>query len=125
MERGGKAGLFGGAGVAKTVLLTEMFVAVDEGVLVKTGAEVLVSVRRALGGADLNSRLSEVGLPMLGLLAVPSSVKAITPLVVQLSVCLVVPLLCRIPRKWHLPAGGKRENRQPKPAALPLAFVAS
>ena len=31
----------------------EMFVAVDEGVLVKTGADVLVSVRRALGGADL------------------------------------------------------------------------
>jgi F-type H+-transporting ATPase subunit epsilon len=31
----------------------EVFVAVDEGVLVKTGADVLISVRRALGGADL------------------------------------------------------------------------
>jgi len=31
----------------------EVFVAVDEGVLVKTGQEVLVSVRRALGGTDL------------------------------------------------------------------------
>lgn len=31
----------------------EVFVAVDEGVLVKTGADVFVSVRRALGGADL------------------------------------------------------------------------
>jgi F-type H+-transporting ATPase subunit epsilon len=31
----------------------EVFVAVDEGVLVKTGAEVLVSVRRAVGGTDL------------------------------------------------------------------------
>jgi len=31
----------------------EVFVAVDEGILVKTGAEVLVSVRRALGGSDL------------------------------------------------------------------------
>jgi len=31
----------------------EVFVAVDEGVLVKTGQDVLVSVRRALGGADL------------------------------------------------------------------------
>lgn len=31
----------------------EVFVAVDEGVLVKTGADVLVSVRRALGGSDL------------------------------------------------------------------------
>ena len=31
----------------------EVCVAVDEGVLVKTGANVLVSVRRAIGGADL------------------------------------------------------------------------
>jgi F-type H+-transporting ATPase subunit epsilon len=31
----------------------EVFVAIDEGVLVKTGAEVLISVRRALGGTDL------------------------------------------------------------------------
>ncbi len=32
----------------------EVFVAVDEGVLIKTGADVLVSVRRATGGRDLN-----------------------------------------------------------------------
>ncbi len=31
----------------------EVFVAVDEGVLIKTGQDVLVSVRRALGGTDL------------------------------------------------------------------------
>ena len=31
----------------------EVFVAVDEGVLIKTGPDVLVSVRRALGGASL------------------------------------------------------------------------
>ena len=31
----------------------EVYVAIDEGVLVKTGPEVLVSVRRALGGKDL------------------------------------------------------------------------
>jgi F-type H+-transporting ATPase subunit epsilon len=31
----------------------EVYVAVDEGVLVKTGPDVLVSVRRALGGTDL------------------------------------------------------------------------
>ncbi len=31
----------------------EVFVAVDEGVLVKTGTDVLVSVRGALGGMDL------------------------------------------------------------------------
>ncbi len=32
----------------------EVLVAVDEGVLVKTGLDVLVSVRRAIGGTDLN-----------------------------------------------------------------------
>lgn len=31
----------------------EAFLAVDEGILVKTGQEVLVSVRRAFGGTDL------------------------------------------------------------------------
>jgi len=31
----------------------EVCVAVDEGVLVKTGRDVLVSVRRAMGGTDL------------------------------------------------------------------------
>jgi F-type H+-transporting ATPase subunit epsilon len=31
----------------------EVFIAVDEGVLVKTGLEVRVSVRRAMAGADL------------------------------------------------------------------------
>lgn len=31
----------------------EVFVAVDQGVLVKAGSDVLVSVRRALGGKDL------------------------------------------------------------------------
>jgi F-type H+-transporting ATPase subunit epsilon len=31
----------------------EVFLALDEGVMVKAGADVLVSVRRALGGADL------------------------------------------------------------------------
>jgi len=32
----------------------EVFVAVDEGVLVKTGTEVIVSVRNAISGADLS-----------------------------------------------------------------------
>jgi F-type H+-transporting ATPase subunit epsilon len=31
----------------------EVYLAVDDGVLVKTGADVFVSVRRALGGTDL------------------------------------------------------------------------
>jgi F-type H+-transporting ATPase subunit epsilon len=38
----------------------EVFVAVDDGVLVKTGADVLVSVRRALGGADLGQLRASV-----------------------------------------------------------------
>ncbi len=33
----------------------EVFVAIDQGVLVKTGPDVLVSVRRALGGTDLDT----------------------------------------------------------------------
>lgn len=37
----------------------EVCVAVDEGVLVKCGADVLVSVRRAFGGADGLARLRE------------------------------------------------------------------
>lgn len=32
----------------------EVFVAVDEGVLIKSGPDVLVSVRRAIGGTDLS-----------------------------------------------------------------------
>lgn len=32
----------------------EVFVAVDEGVLIKTGLDVLVSVRNAIGGTDLD-----------------------------------------------------------------------
>ncbi|WP_207215773.1 F0F1 ATP synthase subunit epsilon [Pseudolysobacter antarcticus] len=37
----------------------EVFVAVDDGVLVKTGADVLISVRRAVSGTDLG-RLRDV-----------------------------------------------------------------
>jgi F-type H+-transporting ATPase subunit epsilon len=32
-----------------------VYLAVDDGVLVKTGADVLVSVRRAIGGANLSA----------------------------------------------------------------------
>src|SRR5271167_2682510 len=38
----------------------EVFVAVDEGVLVKTGPDVLVSVRRATGGTDLGQLRNSV-----------------------------------------------------------------
>ena len=33
----------------------EVYLAVDEGILVKTGADVLVSVRRAIAGSDLSN----------------------------------------------------------------------
>src|ERR1017187_6103334 len=45
----------------------EGFVAVDEGVLVKTGPDVLVSVRRALGGTDLGQLREAVKREFLSL----------------------------------------------------------
>ena len=45
----------------------EHYVAVDEGVLVKTGPEVLVSVRRALGGSDLGQLRAAVEQQFLAL----------------------------------------------------------
>jgi F-type H+-transporting ATPase subunit epsilon len=43
----------------ETAVEGEVYLAVDEGVLVKSGPDVLVSVRNAIGGADLG-RLREV-----------------------------------------------------------------
>jgi F-type H+-transporting ATPase subunit epsilon len=47
------AALAPGVFVYETEAAGETFIAVDEGVLVKAGADVLVSVRNAVGGADL------------------------------------------------------------------------
>ena len=47
------AALAPGILIYETASEGEVFVAVDEGVLVKTGPDVLVSVRRATGGGDL------------------------------------------------------------------------
>jgi F-type H+-transporting ATPase subunit epsilon len=47
------AALTPGILVYQTEAEGEAFLAVDEGILVKAGAEVLVSVRRASGGTDL------------------------------------------------------------------------
>ncbi len=55
----------------------EFFVAVDEGVLVKTGAEVLVSVRRALGGADLGQLRDSVEKEFLTLDENEQSVRSV------------------------------------------------
>ncbi len=45
----------------------EVLMAVDEGVLVKTGADVLVSVRRAIGGTDLGQLHAAVAKEFLTL----------------------------------------------------------
>ena len=47
------AALVPGILIYETASDGEALVAVDEGVLVKTGPDVLISVRRAIGGADL------------------------------------------------------------------------
>lgn len=45
----------------------EVYIAVDEGVLVKTGADVLVSVRNAIGGMDLGTLREAVEQEFLNL----------------------------------------------------------
>ncbi len=45
----------------------EVFIAVAEGVLVKAGPDVLVSVRRAIGGTDLSQLRDAVGKEFLTL----------------------------------------------------------
>jgi F-type H+-transporting ATPase subunit epsilon len=55
----------------------EVYVAVDEGVLVKTGASVLVSVRRALGGADLGRLRAAVEQEFLTLDEYEKSVRSV------------------------------------------------
>src|SRR5580704_12373253 len=45
----------------------EVYVAMDEGVLVKTGPEVLISVRRAIGGSDLGQLRASVAREFLTL----------------------------------------------------------
>ncbi|MBE3039835.1 MAG: F0F1 ATP synthase subunit epsilon [Chloroflexi bacterium] len=47
------ASLVPGILIYETDVEGEVYVALDEGVLVKTGPDVLVSVRRAIGGTDL------------------------------------------------------------------------
>ena len=56
----------------------EVFVAVDEGVLVKTGQDVLVSVRRAIGGADLGKLREMIDKEFLTLDARERSARTVT-----------------------------------------------
>jgi F-type H+-transporting ATPase subunit epsilon len=55
----------------------EVFVAVDEGVLVKAGSKVLVSVRRALSGVDLGELRAAVDREFLTLDAQEKSVRSV------------------------------------------------
>lgn len=54
----------------------EVYAAVDEGVLVKTGADVLVSVRNAIGGTDLGKLHEAVEREFMNLDAQEKSVRA-------------------------------------------------
>jgi F-type H+-transporting ATPase subunit epsilon len=55
----------------------EVFVAVDAGVLVKAGPDVLVSVRRAVGGTDLDELRARVEQEFLTLDAQEQSVRSV------------------------------------------------
>ena len=56
----------------------EVCVAVDEGVLVKAGSDVLISVRRAVGGADLGRLRDAVERDYLALDERERSVRTVT-----------------------------------------------
>jgi F-type H+-transporting ATPase subunit epsilon len=55
----------------------EVYVAVDEGVLVKTGLDVLVSVRNAIGGTDLGQLQEAVKREFLNLNEREQSVRSV------------------------------------------------
>jgi alternate F1F0 ATPase, F1 subunit epsilon len=61
------AALVPGILVFETAAEGETYVAVDEGVLVKAGADVLVSVRNAIAGTDLRKLRAEVEQEFLNL----------------------------------------------------------
>jgi len=61
------AALVPGILIYQTETEPEVLVAVDEGVLVKTGTDVLVSVRRAIGGTDLGQLREAVNKEFLTL----------------------------------------------------------
>lgn len=71
------AALSPGILVYETEAQGEVYVAVDEGVLVKTGRDVLVSVRRALDGTDLGQLRAAVEQEFLSLDEQEQSVRAV------------------------------------------------
>jgi len=71
------ASLAPGILIYETAADGEVYVAVDEGVLVKTGPDVLVSVRRAMGGTDLNQLRDSVEQEFLTVDEHEQSVRAV------------------------------------------------
>jgi F-type H+-transporting ATPase subunit epsilon len=71
------AALTPGILVYETATDGEVYVAVDDGVLVKTGLEVLVSVHRAISGTDLEQLRSSVEQEFLTLDEHERSVRAV------------------------------------------------
>lgn len=71
------AALAPGILVFETVAEGEVCIAVDEGILVKTGNDVLVSVRNAIGGADLGQLRAAVEQEFLNLDEQEKSVRSV------------------------------------------------
>jgi len=71
------AALAPGILIYETKAAGEVYVAVDEGVLVKTGLDVLVSVRNAIGGTDLGQLRASVEREFLNLNEREQSVRSV------------------------------------------------
>lgn len=71
------AALAAGILIYETAVDGEVYVAVDEGVLVKTGTDVLVSVRNAIGGRDLDQLREAVEREFLSLDEQEKSVRSV------------------------------------------------
>ncbi len=71
------AALAPGILVFETEAEGEVYIAVDEGILVKTGTDVLVSVRNAIGGTDLGQLRAAVEQEFLDLDEQEKSVRSV------------------------------------------------
>jgi len=71
------AGLVPGILIYETEAEGEVYAAVDEGVMVKAGLDVLVSVRNAIGGTDLDQLREAVEREFLDLTERERSVRAV------------------------------------------------
>ena len=71
------AALAPGILIYETEAEREVYVAVDEGILVKTGLDVLVSVRNAIGGTDLGQLRQAVEREFLNLNERERSVRSV------------------------------------------------